>query len=848
MSTFNRITVSARLLRAAMTFAAKNDVRYYLNGVLVEPSPDGQGVRLVATDGHRLAVLFDADGSADAPAIIERHKLPTLPRKGSETLATFDGERATYPGGTSLPVSYVAGRFPDWQAVVPDVAQLTGAPGAFNTEYLADLEAVPAGYESKNGAAIHCRDPESSALVTFGNLPAFVVLMPLRNGDTAPALPDFMRAGEPQRLAIALRARAVELESARMRVHALADVHAGDWRHADARAALLKSGRRWLDMVRRCKRAGLATVSALPFPADRSAWPQAGTVAAAVYPFAVDAFDRFDVASPAALVPDALLSPDGRYACDACDGLTDRAALVADVAGYYCPDCAGTAPAPVAGYESPAVELEPAPPVPAIETAPPVPAPLAVIRILHGEGRTSGVEWPAGEAREFRGPAAWSAAHAALAALCHDAPQTGGYEKCDVSIEWANGDVYAYRFDAQHPATPGGQGDTPDLARHIVDHLHFLEGAARPLHMTPADYRGFLASSHAQDTAAELRAQLQRCAFPLDLTPPAPADELPLPVPGRRCWYRGWGPGSEGSGAGIITELDAGNPPADASPATLARHVRFTVVTLRDLKRHTFSLHHMCDTRPAIILGDTMATDLETSTAQRQSLDAIAAKETAAAIAEVQFNAEVASLRAAHPQLLPASERNAVGHNLRAMLKAAGIRASVRKERGSMVSSYRIDLPATATDEQLKTASAIGDKFEAGHFDGMTDCYEYSRRPWTEAFGAVRYVFTQREWAPATATPDGDGSGASASESAPPVQTIEPAPPVPATMASAAGDDTGATVTNLADYRATQAAQREICGTQVPEPGQNSPTPATPRSRGRWDAAAGAWVPVQRAG
>lgn len=66
--------------------------------------------------------------------------------------------------------------------------------------------------------------------------------------------------------------------------------------------------------------------------------------------------------------------------------------------------------------------------------------------------------------------------------------------------------------------------------------------------------------------------------------------------------------------------------------------------------------------------------------------------------------------------------------------------------------------------------------------------------------------------------------------------------------ASAAGDDTSATVTNLADYRATQAAQREICGTQVPEPGQNSPTPATQRTRSRWDAAAGAWVPVQRAG
>lgn len=502
MSTFNRITVSARLLRAAMTFAAKNDVRYYLNGVFVEPSPDGHGVRLVATDGHRLAVLFDADGSADAPAIIERHKLPTLPRKGGETLATFDGERATYPGGTSLPVSYVDGRFPDWQAVVPDVAQLTGAPGTFNTEYLADLVAVPAAYESKNGAAIHCRDPESSALARFGDLPAFVVLMPLRNGATAPALPDFMRAGEPQRLAIALSARAVELESARMRVHALADVHAGDWRHADARAALLKSGRRWLDMVRRCKRAGLATVSALPFPPDRSGWPQAG---------------------------------DG-------DGAQ-------------------------AGESAPLVQ--------AIESSPPA------------------------QADDF-GP--------------------------------TRGPSVALR------------GDYSDI----------IGAASEP-------------------------------------AVPVPANEPAPPVPDR-------------------------DPPPVITKARYAKH-------------------QMIAHCPGVGL-----------------------------------------------------------YKSRGQRLAIALRGRYTHREGGFVLSPR-------------KAARLAQLWAAG-------------------------------W---------DASSLSG-ELMPPVQAIEPAPPVQATPASAGGDDTGATVTNLADYRATQAAQREICGTQVPEPGQNSPTPAAPRSRGRWDAAAGAWVPVQRAG
>lgn len=54
----------------------------------------------------------------------------------------------------------------------------------------------------------------------------------------------------------------------------------------------------------------------------------------------LDRFGRFDVANPAAIVPAGLLAPDGRYACDGCEGLTDRGALVPSLAGYHCPQCA----------------------------------------------------------------------------------------------------------------------------------------------------------------------------------------------------------------------------------------------------------------------------------------------------------------------------------------------------------------------------------------------------------------------------------------------------------------------------------------------------------------------------
>lgn len=823
-----RVTVSAALLRAALAFAGNKDVRYYLNGVYVEPAPDGCGVRLVATDGHRMAVLFDADGSADAPAIIERHKVPAIPRKCGETLATFDGDRATYPGGVSLPVAYIDGRFPNWQAVIPNPDAMNGKPAAINPEYLVDLVAIPKAYGSKAGATLHGNGPDSSALVTFSGLPAFVVQMPLR-GDTVCALPEFMRASEPAQLAVALSARAVELESARMRVHALAGIHADDWRHADARAALLRAGGRWVAQVRRCKAAGVATVQPLAFPADRSAWPQVGTVAADVYPFAVDSFERFDVASPAALVPAALLSPDGRYSCDGCDALTERGDLVASAVGYHCPDCAGTDDAPV--------------PVPAIDSAVPVPAPLVVIRVCRAEGPIASDVWPAGETREFRGPAAWSAAHAAVAALCHDTPATGSYDKCDVEIEWQNGDTYAYRFDAQHPATPGGQGDTPDIAQHILERLHFLEGAARPLHMTRAEYRHYIAQADAQETAAALRAQLERCAFPLDLAPPVLADGDPLPEPGRRCWYRGHGFSSQGAGSGIVVGLSAGNPPANASADLRARHVRITVVTDRDGVRREFGIADMLGDRPRLILGDTLASDVETTRADHRAAQVVADAAAAKADSEQRHVDAVAKLKADHPKLTPASDRNAVGQNIRALLKAAGIRASVTKSTGSMCSSYRVHLPATATDAQLSEAKAIGARFEAGHFDGMTDSYEYRRTAWGDAFGSVRYVFVDRAWqAQADTTPPTDDGG----EPVASVEAIEPSPPVPvedpAPVAGDRGDDAGATVTDMAAYRSRQAGQREICGTQVPVPAQNS------RTRARWDDFAGAWVPVHAAG
>ena len=49
-------------------FAAKNDVRYYLNGFHVKPHPE-KGVILTATDGHCLVTIHDEDDFSDGDYI-----------------------------------------------------------------------------------------------------------------------------------------------------------------------------------------------------------------------------------------------------------------------------------------------------------------------------------------------------------------------------------------------------------------------------------------------------------------------------------------------------------------------------------------------------------------------------------------------------------------------------------------------------------------------------------------------------------------------------------------------------------------------------------------------------------
>ena len=120
--------VAPKVLREMIdktVFAASTDeTRYNINGVYVEK--EGANVRMVATDGHRLAMI---ERNIEWPKL---EKGVILPRKGILELKKFldDGEGALFLGftvnsmvvkkdGTIIVVRLIDGEFPDYKQVIP---------------------------------------------------------------------------------------------------------------------------------------------------------------------------------------------------------------------------------------------------------------------------------------------------------------------------------------------------------------------------------------------------------------------------------------------------------------------------------------------------------------------------------------------------------------------------------------------------------------------------------------------------------------------------------------------------------------------------------------------------------
>jgi DNA polymerase-3 subunit beta len=185
-------------LRAAMLFAAKNDVRYYLNGLHIVLKGDGTG-EIQATDGHRAIVVRFKDAPAVAmSAIIPVDLVETLLKAKAVKKATYvfldipENERDNRGSpftlrepllsGAGVSGATIDGVFPDMRKVVPKAT--SGVMAQYNWQYLADCQdaaEILTGSKRGEGAPI-AYNGDGPSLVYLSE-DAFALVMPCRKGE-----------------------------------------------------------------------------------------------------------------------------------------------------------------------------------------------------------------------------------------------------------------------------------------------------------------------------------------------------------------------------------------------------------------------------------------------------------------------------------------------------------------------------------------------------------------------------------------------------------------------------------------------------------------------------------------
>ncbi len=109
------------LIDAVLYASAKDDVRYFFNGIYLDPT--GDGLALVETDGHRIAYgTLPVETGLTRGIIIPRESakfiLSSL-QDGPVRLSIADGQINVTGTGCDITAKLIDGRYPDWRRVIP---------------------------------------------------------------------------------------------------------------------------------------------------------------------------------------------------------------------------------------------------------------------------------------------------------------------------------------------------------------------------------------------------------------------------------------------------------------------------------------------------------------------------------------------------------------------------------------------------------------------------------------------------------------------------------------------------------------------------------------------------------
>ena len=171
------LTIPTNILKAALICASTEQVRYYLNGVYVDPAGF-----IVSTDGHRLfCAQIDLGDQAPFDGWI-------IPRDAiKQALNGYKGDTIEI---TQTRVGVVScrpidGTFPDWRRVLPSDTP-NNVPAQFNPAYVSDFGKIGDLLSGKRkGEVLPCQihhNGDQPTPITFTADPScFGVLMPIRS-------------------------------------------------------------------------------------------------------------------------------------------------------------------------------------------------------------------------------------------------------------------------------------------------------------------------------------------------------------------------------------------------------------------------------------------------------------------------------------------------------------------------------------------------------------------------------------------------------------------------------------------------------------------------------------------
>lgn len=182
MKTFK---IDARALKAAMVTVAKDDVRYYLEGILI-----GNG-SLVSTDGHRMTIVNPRSDSFLKKMKPEIFKVfGQIPSSAINANFVYIDEKSGvifFTGRNMKELNQVVkfqvvdGRFPDYERVIP-----TGEPTkvdmiGFNLAYMSDVEKVGKSLGGKfNSGAFKIYDKKTVIELSTPEHEAKCIIMAVR--------------------------------------------------------------------------------------------------------------------------------------------------------------------------------------------------------------------------------------------------------------------------------------------------------------------------------------------------------------------------------------------------------------------------------------------------------------------------------------------------------------------------------------------------------------------------------------------------------------------------------------------------------------------------------------------